>query len=359
MKNRNIALLVMVVVWAVLLLACGVSKSTPATTEVQEIATDTVAPPTDTPVPSTDTPVPPTVTPAPTNTPKPKPTKTPVPATDTPEAKMEPVTLAPYADSAGFFTVDLPEKWDYTPDEGTVFALNKDETASIIIMAMSNADLGMDNSTLPDYAKEFLTGFFEKFGTSVEVVDSTAEDNVVGIKFTTPIDGKPFDGVMVVSLVEGALYHVITFADQSISEEMNDVFGRVYDSLEYTYVAPEPTATAEPATATPKPAAPPTATPQPAASSDIPAEWMPPAGKATIVLVNQAGADLVFTMANQEHKLVANTQKIATFDPGTYTYTASDPRFESFNAECVVEANAIYYWLTNDSNWGTCAKIWP
>ena len=354
MKNRNVILPVMLLVLAFLLLACGLSKSTPVTTEVAAVQpTDTVAPPTDTPAEPTNTPKPePTAT-------KAKPTKTPVPPTDTPE----PVTLAPYVDAAGFFKVDLPETWDYTPDEGTVFVLNEDQTASIIIMAMSNADLGMDNSTLPDYANEFLTGFFEEFGTSVEVVDSTAEDNIVGIKFTAPIEGQPFDGVMVVSLIEGALYHVITFADQAVSEEMKDVFGRVYDSLEYTYVAPEPTPTSQAAepTATPKPAAaePPTPTPQPAASSDIPAEWMPPAGKATIVLVNEAGADLVFTMANQEHKLVANTQKIATFDPGTYTYTASDPRFESYNAECMVEANAIYYWLTNDSNWGTCSKIWP
>jgi len=64
-------------------------------------------------------------------------------------------------------------------------------------------------------------------------------------------------------------------------------------------------------------------------------------------------------MQNQEHKLVSNTEKIATFDPGTFTYTASDPRFDSFNSECTLEANAIYYWETDDSNWGDCNKIYP
>jgi serine protease Do len=100
-------------------------------------------------------------------------------------------------------------------------------------------------------------------------------------------------------------------------------------------------------------------TPTTDASADIPAEWFPPAGKATIVLVNEASADLVFTMANQEHKLVANTEKVTVFDPGTYTYTASDPRFDSLNAECSLSADTIYYWYTDDNNWGSCFQVWP
>ena len=102
---------------------------------------------------------------------------------------------------------------------------------------------------------------------------------------------------------------------------------------------------------------PPTATTE--ASTEFPAEWYPPAGKASIVLVNDATADLVFTMNNQEHKLVANTSKVAIYDPGTYTYTASDPRFDSHNAECTLNANTIYYWHTDDSSWGSCVQIYP
>ncbi len=109
----------------------------------------------------------------------------------------------------------------------------------------------------------------------------------------------------------------------------------------------------------PPPTPAPTSTPTPSPSSEIPAEWFPPPGKASIVLVNEASADLVFTMGNQEHKLIANTQKVVFYDPGSYTYTASDPRFESYNSECVLKADTIYYWYTDDSSWGSCFQIWP
>jgi hypothetical protein len=38
---------------------------------------------------------------------------------------------------------------------------------------------------------------------------------------------------------------------------------------------------------------------------------------------------------------------------------ASDPRFDSQNTNCTLQADAIYYWYTHDSSWGTCAQIWP
>jgi len=122
----------------------------------------------------------------------------------------------------------------------------------------------------------------------------------------------------------------------------------------------EPTPTSESAlpepTATPKPPAP---TPTESAGSQIPEEWFPPSGKASIVLVNEGSMDLVFTMANQENILVAHTTKVAIFEPGTHTYTASAPGFSSLNSECAVDADTIYYWYTDDSSWGSCHQIWP
>ena len=75
---------------------------------------------------------------------------------------------------------------------------------------------------------------------------------------------------------------------------------------------------------------------------------------------NAANADLVFTMANQEHKLTAHSYRVIFYPPGIHTFTASDPRFQSYNSECVLSPDAIYYWYTDDTRVSqTCGQIWP
>jgi hypothetical protein len=91
-----------------------------------------------------------------------------------------------------------------------------------------------------------------------------------------------------------------------------------------------------------------------------PASWLPPAGQASLVVVNAANAEVTFTMADQEHRLKAHNEEVAVFEPGRHTFTASDPRFESYNSECSLEADAIYYWYTDDAVVSqTCRKLWP
>ena len=76
--------------------------------------------------------------------------------------------------------------------------------------------------------------------------------------------------------------------------------------------------------------------------------------------MNEANGDVVFTMGNQEHKLAAHTQKVVFYDPGTYGYTADDPRFEPYHSECTLEADTIYYWYTDDNIVSElCVQIWP
>jgi hypothetical protein len=107
------------------------------------------------------------------------------------------------------------------------------------------------------------------------------------------------------------------------------------------------------------PAAP--ATPSPSPGPDLyPVSWVPPAGKASLVVVNAANAEVTFTMADQEHRLKAHNEEVAVFEPGSHTFTTSDPRFESYNSECSLEADAIYYWYTDDAVVSqTCRKLWP
>lgn len=119
-------------------------------------------------------------------------------------------------------------------------------------------------------------------------------------------------------------------------------------------------------TAQPTPPTPPSAAPGilPGTSAVgepyIPPDWLPPLGKASVVVVNEANADLVFTMADQEHKLPAHSQAVFFYEPGTHAFTASDPRFKSYNSACTLRADTVYYWYTDDlvvSQY--CVQIWP
>lgn len=94
-------------------------------------------------------------------------------------------------------------------------------------------------------------------------------------------------------------------------------------------------------------------------AEDIDPAWIPPAGQASVVLVNDATEGIVFTIAGQEFPVATLEQLVITLDPGTYDYTATDPRFDPYESVCEVEADAIYYWYSDDSDWGSCNLIWP
>ena len=92
---------------------------------------------------------------------------------------------------------------------------------------------------------------------------------------------------------------------------------------------------------------------------EIDPEWTPPAGQASVVLVNDAGEDIVMAIAGEEYDVASGDQVVITLDPGTYDYTATDPRFDPYGSTCEVEADSIYYWYSDDSDWGSCDLIWP
>lgn len=93
--------------------------------------------------------------------------------------------------------------------------------------------------------------------------------------------------------------------------------------------------------------------------NDIPADWFPPAGQATIVIENKASMDLTFTMANIETKLVSGTTQVVYYPAGKHTFTAAAPGFDSQNSECTLNPDTIYYYVSDDSSWGNCVQIYP
>ncbi len=92
---------------------------------------------------------------------------------------------------------------------------------------------------------------------------------------------------------------------------------------------------------------------------EIDPEWTPPAGLASVVLVNDAGEDIVMAIAGEEYAVASGAQLVITLDPGVYDYNATDPRYDPFESTCEVEADSIYYWYSDDSDWGSCKLIWP
>ena len=92
---------------------------------------------------------------------------------------------------------------------------------------------------------------------------------------------------------------------------------------------------------------------------EIDPEWTPPAGQASVVLVNDAGEDIVMAIAGEEYDVASGAQLVITLDPSVYDYTATDPRYDPFESTCEVEADSIYYWYSDDSDWGSCKLIWP
>ena len=102
-----------------------------------------------------------------------------------------------------------------------------------------------------------------------------------------------------------------------------------------------------------------TAVPTPAvAEEDIDPSWFPPTGQASVVLINDATEDITVAIADQEYAIASLDQLVITLDPGTYDYTATDPRFDPYDSTCEVEADAIYRWYSDDSDWGSCDLIW-
>ncbi|MCB0204917.1 MAG: trypsin-like peptidase domain-containing protein [Caldilineae bacterium] len=99
-------------------------------------------------------------------------------------------------------------------------------------------------------------------------------------------------------------------------------------------------------------------TPQPS-DDEIDPDWIPPAGQASVVLVNDAAEDIVVAIAGQEFDVASAGQLVITLDPGVYDYTATDPRFDPYDSTCEVEADSVYYWYSDDSDWGSCEPIWP
>ena len=66
----------------------------------------------------------------------------------------------------------------------------------------------------------------------------------------------------------------------------------------------------------------------------------------------------ILAIADQEYAIASLDQLVITLDPGVYDYTATDPRFDPYDSVCEVEADAVYRWYSDDSDWGSCDLIW-
>jgi hypothetical protein len=113
------------------------------------------------------------------------------------------------------------------------------------------------------------------------------------------------------------------------------------------------------ATSNPQPPVAPPAQAQPI-SIVVPPEWLPGPSQATLIVINDAGGDIVFTMGDQERQMPPHTQTAIIRPAGRYGFTVTDPRFQSYRNECDLAAASIYYWYTDDSmNSDRCALLGP
>jgi serine protease Do len=267
-------------------------------------------------------------------------------------------------DDSGAITMEVPQEWSDVTGSPWNWG-EEDEVVGVSVVASTNIDDFYSTYSTPGVFFGASTVLAQRYDTSTLLDqisfsgDCTSEGR---FDYNDPLYTGLYDlysncggaGSAVINLAavpeDGSF--IILLQVQAVSEADLDALDRILNSFQAVGDLSAGGSVSSESGAGPE-------APTPAPSSDIPAEWFPPAGKASVVLVNEANADLVFTMANQEHKLVAHTQKVAIYDPGTYTYTASDPRFDSQNAACTLKADTIYYWYTDDSSWGTCAQIWP
>ncbi len=277
MKYRAIFLLIAALI---LTLACSISGTS---TDVDVDATVAAAVAQTAAANPTDTPVPPTPTPQPTKTPTPDveatvaaainatasaaappPTESAKPApANTPESVAEEVSFFTYSDPSGYFEVDGPKSWTMDSDnDGMVYFYNPAETAAILVMSVSNDEIGIANmEDQKDYAIGFLEGFFEKLdAATVEIADDKIVDNdLVALKFTTNGGDTPYQGAAVFTLQDNIVHHQIFFAEANLFDdnakltdpEIKAVFDRALASFNITYqppknaaAAPTPTATA-------------------------------------------------------------------------------------------------------------------
>jgi hypothetical protein len=275
------------------------------------------------------------------------------------------VSLVSFEDPEGVFSLSYPPDFDQVQEDraqGYSYTFAASDGSGAISLFFDTVGEPLADSDWQTFVEAFNLADLPGFGDDVVELDrQLGEPGVHALYLEVESEQNDLHGLVWVEEVEGAIAVAVLAAPIEQWPERQPALTEALDSFTWSPQAALATVTKSDISApTPtRPAAPPPPTPTSAPSSEIPSDWFPPSGKASIVLVNEAGADLVFTMGNQEHKLVAHTQKVVFYDPGKYTYTASDPRFDSFNAECVLAADAVYYWYTDDSSWGSCFQIWP
>lgn len=311
--------------------------------------------PTETPLP-TETPTP-TPTATETSTPTPLPTDTPTPLptetlTPTPTPTIDPGSgFVAYEDSGGFFALALPEDWDVEAEDALLMLYEPEDAAKAIILALASGAINLTGDDLNIYGKEFLQDFLADTEAVIEISETAIEETQTTHKFTAVTDSENVIGTLVVRFQEGILHHIVLLAEAEREAEFQDSFTRMLDSYRLRVPSEDqPLPSDSSAEVSP---------PDINDDNDIPSNWYPPAGLASLILANDATASVEFVMKEYSVDLLPNTEQVLFYEPGVYPYTAKDPRFEDYLAECDLEADAIYYWRTDDESWGTCFKIWP
>lgn len=243
---------------------------------------------------------------------------------NTEEYLSEPLALASYADSDGFFRIDLPEDWLLDTAEGTVASIAPDNLSAVYVTSL-DVDFDIADIGAEAYSQAFLEEFYENSTAIIDGVEAY-EDNAYDVTFTIEDEDNTIYGFMEVTQYDNYLYLLIFQADQ------RDWFGLIdtYSNIVASYAATPPTA------ASPTPEPEPTSTPARQANPFAPLQ-----DRARLYVFNEIGEELTFTINDQEFKIppggIDNPVPI-DLDAGRYTFTVSIP-FAAVNSEVTLGVN--------------------
>lgn len=256
------------------------------------------------------------------------------------------VSLVLFEDPAGVFELSYPSHFDQIEEdmtEGYSYTfLDSDGTGAINVYFATMAGAFSDEAWqafVEGYSVAGMPGFGED---AVELDRQVGKPGVHAIYLEAESKESGLHGLVWVEEIEGALAVIVLVAPIDLWPEMEPAlieslasFVWSPDAVQTVVAKPE-----APPTPTLPPPPPPTSTPAPVVNP-----YAPPPGKASLVIFNNSDAEIMFTIANQENKLLPRSEKVVHLDPGHHTYTFTIQGYEGENHEGDVAADRIYGWL--------------
>lgn len=277
------------------------------------------------------------------------------PGTEQPQT-VQPNRLAEFSDPQGVFSLKYPvELVNIRPFEppGYGYGLaTADQTFYIAILFELAADRALSQQAWLEAAEDSVAGVVADFsGGGHEIARTFPRPGQHRLLVEIRSENQQAHGLLLVSESEGVMALALAKTPEADwaawSERMRaalDSFGWTADRARLALADAQVTPTPASATAAPTP---------------IPQAWLPPPGKARLILVNDSGVDVLFSMAGEQFEIKAHGRMIALFDPGVYSYSGRAPGFPPYVAKCALSADCVYEWRTDDRNWGVCQQIYP